>query len=91
MKRENYKLVEVTWLDTVSDCRWQDIGEAKQAKPALGKTVGYLLNETDTEFVVAPTINNLGHTSGTTVIPKQWVRQKRVIKGYYYEVNATKN
>jgi len=41
----------VTWKDIVSDSSWQTIDDAKKRKPAIVKSLCYILKKTKTETI----------------------------------------
>jgi hypothetical protein len=43
---ERYPLVEVEWIDIVSDASWQSLKDLERAQPARVITKGHLFNET---------------------------------------------
>lgn len=68
---ENFGLVIVYWRDAASDDRWQKISDAKEMTPEPCRTVGWLLNQNETHYVIAGTVGG-DECSQIFSIPKAW-------------------
>jgi hypothetical protein len=73
------KLVEVDWLDAMSDSRWQGFDDAREAQLVECKTVGRLTKNTKKEIQVAASINMVGAVGDITTIPQAWVKKVRFL------------
>ena len=69
------KLVRICWNDTVSDCTWTCRAEAIDSKSEHCVTVGYLLQETLTDYILTPTVTDGEAIMGKTIIPKGCVTE----------------
>lgn len=79
-KRPAYKypLVEILWIDAESgDTEWTTPEEIDVDLPEV-TSIGFLVKETDTTFVIASTISQ-DHINGQFKIPKGMVKSKRVL------------
>ncbi len=71
------KPIYIEWLDAVADVGWEisilseDVCECK--------TMGFLIKETKTSYIVASTISG-DQSNARIAIPKKWVKKKRLIK-----------
>lgn len=82
------KIVLVEWYDAQSgSSEWKEMKEVISLKPALGKTVGYLVSEGKVDkmhyIVVCPHIVGIGDKAvdgdGELAIPKAWVKKITVL------------
>jgi len=69
-------LVEIEWLDVVSNSAWLSEQEAIELLPTQCKSVGYFLNETEDLIRLSHTIQ-LDGDRDVSVIPKGIIRNIR--------------
>lgn len=74
--------MKVEWVDAVVSGGWE-VGKAN-SKVDLVTSIGWLLDETDTEVVLAADISTdmegLLHTNRRLAIPAQWIKSIKEIK-----------
>lgn len=70
-------LVEVAWVDSGSDARWQHVDQALAPRSGLieCRTVGRLLKVTAHEIRVAASVNECGQVDLLMAIPQSCVRK----------------
>ena len=82
------KIVLVEWYDAQSgSSEWKEMKDVISLKPALGKTLGYLVGEGKVDkmhyIVVCPHIVGIGDKAvdgdGELAIPKAWVKKITVL------------
>ena len=77
------KAVYVEWDDS-SSCgssgAWAHKRDAVIEKPIRCKTVGFILDETDTHITLISTSDGENHVSGDMTIPKSAIRKRRVVR-----------
>lgn len=79
---EKNDLIEVEWIDIVSDSAWLSEQKAVEFSPAQCKSVGYFLNETDELIRLSSTIQLSGEKErDITVIPKGVIKNIRRLDG----------
>ena len=64
------KVVEIRWLDSLTQSPWTDLDETKQLLPVTVISVGYLVYETETAITIAGMIGLENCMSMIQVIPK---------------------
>lgn len=79
------KIVLVEWLDAHGGNRtgWKDLKEIASAMPAKGKSVGWMVKETEHHIVICP--HFVGEDTelqgdGEMSIPKSWVKAIKVLR-----------
>lgn len=82
-----YPLIKLTWLDASTHDRWEEIRTAidKQDEQVTVNTVGWLLGETKTQYILGTGITGHGCTAATWYIPKGMVTKRTNIKGHDIE------
>jgi len=77
---ERYPLVEVEWIDIVSDASWQSLKDLERAEPAKVITKGHLFSDTKGLVKVFSDYGlnehdktKIDEVGNTTVIPKSCV------------------
>ena len=74
-----YKLVHISWFDAISTDDWMMADDIEEALPEI-QTVGYLIRETETLFIVAQNVDFKNDSiSMTMTIPKVWCVKMREI------------
>ena len=68
------KAVLVTWQDAVSIDEWESMEEAKQTKLHTIHTLGFLIHQDDTTYIVAHNLDlDTQAVSQHMAIPKAWI------------------
>lgn len=76
-----YPIVEITWFDAQSSMENWFIEEIKEnLEPLKSKSVGYLLNETDTYIVLGFLLFSNEMVKHHQVIPKGMIVERKVIR-----------
>lgn len=71
----------ISWTDAVSTDDWTDIKIAKELKPYLMHSVGFVLNEDKECVVIALTWDFEGDSvSQFLSIPKRWIKDRQVVR-----------
>jgi len=81
MKRpvQKYDMVEVWWDDpTGLKDGW--IQKLEEIKPAMVLSVGFLVHESDTYYVIAQDSDPEGNHNGRTQLPKTAVKKMKVLR-----------
>lgn len=79
------KIVIVEWWDACGGAKvgWHPMKDIQDQKPALARSVGFLVRQDESVVVVCPhTVEADGITDGDgeLAIPKSWVKKIRVLK-----------
>ncbi len=78
--RAEAPVVEVQWVDATSHTGWKSRAVEKLA-PVECLTVGYKLHEDKMYMRIAQSLANNGDYADVIVIPRQWVRRVRRLRG----------
>lgn len=65
------ELVLIEWLDAISAPKsgWKSVEKVSNAKPAVIKSVGWVLKRTKTYVILVSSLTDDGDCDGDTVIP----------------------
>lgn len=74
----NYPIIEIEWLDIITQSGWNTLQDVIEAEPIKCKTIGYLRHDVDTHITVAHSIQ--GDASDYTVIPRGCVLSVKKIE-----------
>lgn len=74
----NYPIVEIEWLDIITQSGWSVMKDVLEAEPIQCKTIGYLVAERETHITVAHSLQP--DSSDYTVIPLGCVKNIRKIE-----------
>jgi hypothetical protein len=66
-------LILVFWEDHTGDSSWQSESQVQAEKPAVAKTVGFLIHEDEKTLKVADTILDDGSLGGVSLIIKSCI------------------
>jgi len=69
-------IVLIEWLDAYASAGWED---DSKAEPAPCKTIGFLIDETDTYVLLAATLGHSTETNARFAIPKGMILTRTVI------------
>lgn len=72
-------IVEITWLDAVSDSGWRDEDKIKKEKVAVCKSLGFYVKHDKVAFIISPDVNDLKDRS-STLIPLGMIQKIRKLK-----------
>ena len=75
------QIVEVTWRDSNGYSKWESLADYAYLKPALCRTVGYLLHKDKKEIVIVFTqsMENEGDGNGAIAIPRGCVKSIKTL------------
>lgn len=74
-KYREYPVVKVTWYDAESHDEWEDIEDTNRKIRPI-ETVGFLIDETDDEIVLAQNYDPSNQkVSMVMVIPNWWIEE----------------
>ena len=81
----NAKFVMCWWIDINSDASWTTLEKAKQSKPTICVSTGWLINEDKDTHILCGDINfeddgTLADVGNVTTIPTVNIIKKKVIK-----------
>lgn len=81
----NAKFVMCWWIDINSDASWTTLEKAKQSKPTICVSTGWLINEDKNTHILCGDINfeddgTLADVGNVTTIPTVNIIKKKVIK-----------
>jgi len=76
------KAIYVEWDDSSSwhSGPWCHKRDASIDKPVRCKTLGFILNETDTHITIVGSTDGDNYISGDMTIPKSSIRKRRVVR-----------
>jgi hypothetical protein len=80
MSFPEYKILVVEWEDHTGDSAWLTTDEVKKQKPALAKTIGYVIHEDDKTIKLADTLLDDGDVGGISLILKSTIKKRKGIK-----------
>ena len=66
-------LILVMWEDHLGSSEWTSIQDVKSEKPAIAKTVAFLIDEDEKTLKVADTILDDGSVGGVSIIIKSCI------------------
>lgn len=82
-----YKLVQLDWQDASTEDAWQTLDSAAEDRDSnfIVHTIGWLIGETKTCYVLGTSLSSHGMAAATWRIPKGMVVKRTNIKGYDLE------
>ena len=81
MKKNNiYHLYRINWIDAHSNGGW-DKPKDVNINPLKVHSVGWLIKESPTYFVLAQNMSSNGNCADRIHIPKKWITSKHKITG----------
>ena len=66
-------LILVMWEDHLGSSEWTSIQDVKSEKPAIAKTVAFLIDEDEKTLKVADTLLDNGSVGGVSIIIKSCI------------------
>lgn len=81
--KKDLSLVEIEWIDAVSDDNsWQDLTELQEQKLRPVTSVGYLLKEDSKSTIIVSSFDEESQCGGGgVVIPTNCIIKKTILKG----------
>ena len=76
MKHQIYHLYRIDWIDAHSNGGWE-LPKDVNIKTLKVNSVGWLIKETPTYYVLAQNMSSSGSCSDRMHIPKKWMCRKR--------------
>ncbi len=75
------KLVYLEWSDAFSERGWTHLDNLSGPDVYICSTVGWLIGENATSWIISNTLSATGATIDPLHIPKKWILKKKLLRG----------